>query len=225
MSARDVELRRAGPEGLRPAGSELHVQRLEVNRLLVLVPDEGADGNELARQVWALAAPCELPVLFVCALGAHVNRESAMRLRMATLASMIRDDRVDVSTEVVSRTSWVATVHRLWQPGDLVLCCAEQTVQTLASGRQPLCQVLDFALEIPVFVLTGLYTAPPGLKPSGNDIAGRVFYWAVFVAIVVVFFYVEAQIDQQLAGLARTLLLLAIGLVEIGVIAAWGMRT
>jgi hypothetical protein len=225
MSGRDLQLQRHEPAGLRPEGSAVNVQRLEVNRLIVLVPDQGADGNELARQVWTLAAPCELSVLFVCVPGTDGNRESAARLRMATMASLIRDERVEVSTQVISRTSWVNAVRRLWQPGDMVLCCAEQMVQTFASGRRRLCQVLEFALDVPVFVLTGLYTEPPHLKASGDGIPSRILYWASLAAIMAIFFFVEVQIDQQMAGLARTALMLLAGLVELGVIVVWSARS
>ena len=210
---------------LQPASCEMNTQRLDVRRLVVLVPDHGADGNELAHRVWELAAPCELRVLFICALGADGSRESAMRLRLATLAALIRDDRIEVTTQVVLHQNWVTAVRRSCQPGDLVLCCSEQTIPTTACGRQPLCQILEFTLELPVFVLTGLYSEPPEFMTPAHDIAEQIPNWAVLAGLAVVFILAAMQIDQQAAGFARTLLLLVAGLVELGVIVVWGMRT
>ncbi|HEY3342924.1 MAG TPA: hypothetical protein VGK81_12935, partial [Anaerolineae bacterium] len=209
----------------RPIDGAVNAQRLEVNRLIVLVPDQGADGNELARQVWQLAAPCELPVLFVCALGAEGCRESAVRLRMATMAALIRDEHVNVSTQIVPHASWVTAVRHLWQPGNLVLCCAEQKVQTLASGKRPLWQVLEFALEAPVFVLAGLYTEPPQLHKSASGVNLQLNHWAMLAAIITAFLVVDAMIAQQVADLSQLTLLLVAGLVELGVIAVWGAST
>jgi hypothetical protein len=213
-----------GPRGIRPDSSQLVAERVDAQRLLVLVPDAGLDANELARQVWALAAPCELHVHFLCVLQAgadHAGHDAAMRLRLATLASLIRDDHVDVNTEVAPQQGWVTAVRRAWQPGDLVLCCAEQKVATVATGNQPLYAVLEFALDVPVFVLTGLYSEPPGRRYLIRDALPRIGYWVVICALLVGFFVVDAQIGQQTAGLAHALLLLAASLVEIGLIALW----
>ena len=87
------------------------------------MPEDGLDANAFAGRVWALAAPCELPVHFLCVLTDRsdaAKREAAMRLRLATLASLIRDGKVEVTTEVVTRQGWVGAVRSTWMPGDLV---------------------------------------------------------------------------------------------------------
>ena len=199
----------------------------------MLVPDEGADGIELARKVWALATPCELPVVLLYLLGAgsdsgrdsrsrdEASREPSARLRLATLAAQVRDDHIHVETHVIPSQGWVGAIRQLCQPGDLVLCCAEQTVPIVSSGRQPLHQVLSFMLDVPVFVLTGVYSEPRARDNRSPKQFSRAAFWSVVVAIVVVFFFVQVQVDQQMVGLARTLLLLCSALVELGVIAIW----
>jgi hypothetical protein len=144
----------------------LATEQLDVRRLIVLVPPAGLDSNGLIRQVRFLAAPCELPVHLLCALGPDANREAALRLRLATLASSIHDGHIEVTTSVVSRQSWPGAVHALWRPGDIVLCCAEQTVATAVGGRRLLCQVMQAALGVPVFVLTGLCDETPCYSQS-----------------------------------------------------------
>jgi hypothetical protein len=206
-------------------------ERMDVQRLIVLVPDEGADGVNLARKIWALAAPCELSVLFVRFLGMEKDdsgaardaesRESAARLRLATLAALVRDEHVQVETSIIPGPGWVNALRQLCCPGDLVLCCVEQTVPTTASGRQPLHQALSWVLDVPVFVLTGLYGEPRLLEDRTPRALPRVLFWSVTVAIVAVFFALQVQVNTQAVGLMRILLLVCSAFVELGAIALW----
>ncbi len=86
MSSRDLDFPHRGLQTIPFAGGELRAERLEVNRLVVLVPTEGLDGNELARQIWSLAEDCELQVLLLSTLSvdAQAGSESVVRLRLAT---------------------------------------------------------------------------------------------------------------------------------------------
>lgn len=221
MSGRHVNLQNAGRPGSRTGDGEVQSSRQDVRRLVVLVPDQGADGVDLARQIWALAEPCELPVLFLCALKGGDAREAAARLRLATLAAQVRDDHIAVNTIVMSNRSWVVAVRQQWQDGDLVLCCADQTVPTVYGGRQLLCHVLESALGIPVFVLAGLYTEAPAAPGPWNDRLARYVHWALLAALVIAFSVAEVQADQSIIGLPRALILLAMGVLEVGMIVAW----
>jgi hypothetical protein len=155
--------------GLRSASvspETLVAEKRDVRRLVVLVPPAGLDSNGLVRQIHFLAEPCELGVHLLCVPGPAPDCEAAMRLRLATLGSSIRSRRVEVTTSVVSRQGWLGAVREVWRPGDIVLCCAEQTVTTAVSGRRLLCQVMEAALDVPVFVLTGLLDESPCFSQS-----------------------------------------------------------
>ena len=203
----------------------LEMTRMELRRLIILAPAEGAYGIELARQIWALAGPCELQVLFLCVLVQglmELHDESAVRLRLITLASQIRNDHIDVETHIEPRLTWIEAVAHTWRPGDIVICCAEQRVRTPLYGQQPLSQVLEQAFDIPVFVLTGLYMQQQ--EPPPNKY-WRITRWLIPIAIVIGFFYVETHVDSITVGLAHTLLLTAVALAEIGLLAAWSLFT
>ena len=231
MRTRNVEPVRYNSGETRLEVSKHVSERMDVKRLIVLVPDEGANGVDLARKVWALAAPCELQVVLLCLLGVedhhdgigrdNESRESAARLRLATLASLVRDDHINVETSVVLSRKWVGAIRQLCQPGDIVLCCVEQTVPTTASGRQPMHQVLSWVLEVPVFVLTGLYGEPRPQDDRAPSPLSRVLFWSVVLGIVAVFFFVQVQVNHQAVGLIRVLLLVCSAFVELGVIALW----
>ena len=201
---------------------ELQTTRMEVRRLIVLVPDQGADGNSLAQQVWTLAAPCQLQVLFLCAPESDAYQESTIYLRLITLASQIRNDQVQVDTCIEPELNWVQAVMRHWEPGDIVICCAEQTYKTVSHGKQPLWQILEHTLGVPVFVLQGMYAQESiGAPQRGWGIAR----WLVAAILIAVFFFVETRIDSVTAGLARTLILVAFAIAEVGLLAAWSLFT
>jgi hypothetical protein len=214
-----------------PDGVPFFRDRVIVNRLIVLVPERGIEGNELARRIWALAAPCELKVVFLCALGADTDgsseREPAMRLRLATLASLIRDERVDVSWQVMTGWGWVQAVRDAWQPGDLVLCYAEHRIPTQWWGRQPLGQILASVLDLPVYVLTGMDEAagqtPVRHSPTAS-FRSTLVYWAGVVTLLAGFFLAQVQIDQLAAGFAHTVLFVMAALMELGLIVLWTAR-
>ena len=202
---------------------ELQTTKLDVRRLIVLVPDQGADGNSLAQQIWALAAPCQLQVFFLCAPESDTYQESAIYLRLITLASQIRSDQVQVETCIEPHLNWMQAVSRHYQPGDIVICCAEQMYSTASHGRQPLYQMLECTLGVPVFVLEGVYA-----RESANALQQRnwsVLRWLVPVALIGGFFFLETRIDSVTAGLAHTLVLVAFAIAEIGLLAAWSLFT
>ena len=201
---------------------ELQTTRMDVRRLIVLVPDQGTDGNSLAQQVWTLAAPCQLQVFFLCAPESDAFQESAIYLRLITLASQIRNDQVQVDTCIESGLNWVQAVSRHWKPGDIVICCAEQTIKTASHGRQPLWQILEHTLGVPVFVLQGMYARESVDAPQHSWGIAR---WLVAIILIALFFFVETQIDSVAAGFTRTLTLVVFAIAEVGLLAAWSLFT
>ncbi len=203
---------------------EYHLTRMDVNRLLVLVPDQGAYGIELAQRVWALAAPCGLDVLFLSVPISGTAQEPALLLRLITLASQIRSDQVQADTCIEHGMSWAAAISRHWRPGDLVICCAEQTVHTRMRGMQPRWQVLQYSLGTPVFVLNGLYS--DSNTEASHSLPMRVLMrWAIPVVMIAGFFFAQTRVDVLAAGLTHTLALIAIGLAEVGLLALWSLLT
>ena len=80
------------------------------SRLLVLVPDLDLDEVDLARRVWSLAEPRSLPVLYL-GMSAEPFRESLVRRRLATLAAITRDDRIQVNTRYLPVHKWLEAIH------------------------------------------------------------------------------------------------------------------
>ncbi len=187
-------------------------------RLVVLVPGLSADDASLAQQIWALASPRQLAVLYLglCADSAH---EPGLRRRLTTLAALTRDAWVSVETRLDLGTNWIRSVKGVWQAGDIVVCHAEQRT---GFWRRPLSRALVSTLDGPVCTLAGFYPQPPGSERG--PLAGAL-WWTVPLATVAIFFWLQVRLDRLPGDWAHTLLLYVAVLVEAGVLWLWHQST
>ncbi len=187
-------------------------------RFVVLIPDEKTDDVELARRIWTMASPRGHAVLFL-ALCQDVSREPSLRRRLATLAAVTRDDRVQVEVKLTFDRNWIQAVTGLWCPGDLVLCHAEQSVSDVWGLRHtPLAQALISTLNAPVCQLSGFYTAQP-VRPT--DALSQLLVWSIPIGIIAGFFLIQVRLVEALSGWRQTLGLCLSVLFEFGLIWKW----
>ena len=205
--------------------SALHRDHLTIDRLIVLVPNRGLDSLTLARAVWNLTQPCHIPVMYVALSGRSAEDDIAARMRLTTLAAMTRDDDVQVDTHIEAAESWTHAVHEIWKAGDAVVCMAEHKVPLRLGGEYPLWQVLECLLDVPVYVLPGIYN-PQGaaVDPRRDDLSHTLKTLSrLLVPLVIVgsFFLMQLRIGSMTAGFSRVEYLGLSGLVEVGLIGAW----
>ncbi|MCL4506392.1 MAG: hypothetical protein M1140_10265 [Chloroflexi bacterium] len=216
---------RAIKGGSAPISRNLERDYLAITRLLVLVPTRGIDNLALARYVWSLSRPCRIPVVFVGLSRRRSEDESAARLRLATLAAMTRDDDVAVSTHIEPTDNWIHVVNSIWQPGDVVICMAEHTAPLHLGGQNPLWQALEIVLDVPVYVIDGIYKADTASArgQSGEWLPTWRALSNLIVPLVIAgsFFLMQLHIGAMTAGLNRVGLLCVSGMVEVGLIGAW----
>jgi hypothetical protein len=186
-------------------------------RLIVLVPEADVDEAELASRIWSLAAPRWLEVLF---LGMYRGPESELRARrqLALLAAITRDERTRVDTRLEPGGDWPRAVRRIWQPGDLVVCHAEQALSGWDGGRKSLAQALMSALNTPVYVLSGFYPRLPTEQPNW---LARLRAWLPPLAVLAIFITLQIRITQATTGWVQTALLCLSVVLEFGLIGAW----
>jgi hypothetical protein len=185
-------------------------------RLVVLVPDSDVDEAELASRILSLAAPRWLQVLFVGA-GPGPEAELLARRRLSLLAAMTRDDRTSVETRLEPDGDWLRAVHRVWRPGDLIVCHAEQVLSGLSGRPKSLANAIVSALNTPVYVLSGFY---PRQASEWSPRLARFLSWLPPLAILVVFFMLQVRIAQGTTGWVQTALLCLSVVVECGLIGA-----
>lgn len=189
------------------------------SRLLVLIPDQDTDETELARRVWELASPRHLAVVYL-SLTTDALTEARARRRLATLAAVTRDEWVNVQTRMVIGGDWRKAVRAVWRSGDLVVCHAEQMVPDGFVGmwRKPLGQALVATLNAPVYLLTGFYMALPA--PTTRRFS-QLLSWSIPLLILIGFFMLQVQIEQQVTGWLKTMLLSASVALEFGLVGLW----
>jgi hypothetical protein len=194
----------------------LHVEDgrlVSVRRLIVLVPNWDVDEVELARQVWELAVPLRLAVLFL-GLCQDLTEELSMHRRLATLASLTRDPRLSVETRLEIGRNLPRKLKAIYTPGDVVVCHAEQRA---GLWRIPLHEALA-KLEAPIWTLEG---NDPSMKPSAFTGIKEVIFWLISIAIMVVFFWIQVSIVRMSKDWAHSALLYFSVLSEIALLWIW----
>jgi hypothetical protein len=209
------------PSTLQPASVSAERPGPRAKRLIVLVAQAEVDEARLARRVWQMAVPGRSEVLYV-ALVRGVDDELRTRRCLVTLTSITRDDRIHVATRVVFQSQWLTALRPLVQPGDVIVCAAEQTVKRLGRSVQPLSDQLAATLAAPVQVLEGVC-----MKPSPPR---RRRWWPVIreaVPFTIAAGFLEFQMwttTQLVRGAAGNAVLALSVVVEFSLIWLWVSR-
>lgn len=183
---------------------------VSVQRLIVLVPAGGIDEYALARRVWQLAAGSGLEVLYL-ALSHDAEQVSTQCRRLINLAALTTYPQVRVDTNVHTDKNWSQALRRTLQPGDLLVCLAEDST-TGFFRRQPLAKRLAADLSVPIYLLGDLLVKPA--TPSRYWIR-EIAAWLVSIALIVSFYLIQVGIDQSYARPQSTILLVLSILVEL----------
>jgi hypothetical protein len=188
-----------------------------VKRLVVLVPNQDIDVASFSRRIWSLAFPDRLDILLIT-LPPDPDYLLTAERRLTTIAAILRDPRLHIETQVFSSRSWLKIARQVWQPGDLLVCPAEQAIATGIGKRTPLAIALVSAFKAPVYRLKGFYQQPPASLPNWIK---AIPYWIVILATIAGFFKFEAMVDASVKGWIGQVLLLVIVAIEIGLIYLW----
>ena len=194
--------------------------RPRAKRLIVLVAQDEVDEAVLARRIWEMAVPGHSDVLYV-ALVRDADEESRVRRSLALLSSITRDDRLHVSTQLAFQSQWLKALRPLYQPGDAIVCLAEQTVKRLGRSAWPLSEQLAAEFDGAVHVLEGVSVE----RPPAHRIGWPVIRDIVPFAIVAGFLEFQMWISTQLVrGTASNAVLALSVVVEFGLIWLWVSR-
>jgi hypothetical protein len=172
-------------------------------RLLVLVPDLDIHEADLAQRVWSLAEPRSLPVLYL-GISAAPFRESLVRRRLATLAAITRDNRIQVDSRYLPAHNWFEAIQATCRPGDLIVSPPERTLALHLNGHH-------FGRRFPsALARTPVHLLPDSLFEVRSDRGRRLkrfAFWPISLAILVCFFWLQVQIDQVTNGSVQMILL------------------
>jgi len=153
-------------------------------RLIVLVPDADSDYTAVTRRVWELASATGARVQF---LGlCKEEQEFSLRRVLVTMCAMVQDGKVSAQAKVEIGTDWVDAAKSDCQPGDVIVCFAEQRAGFL---HKPLSQILESNLNIPVYIISGLYP-----RKSKSDWLSQIIVWSGSIGIIIGFCILQVKI-------------------------------
>jgi len=186
---------------------------IRTHRLVVLMPNLDINEADIAREIWKLAFPPGLAVLFL-GLCPNVNEEPRVRRRLATVAALTRDIRVPVEVQLEFGRNWIRKLEAVLEAGDIVVCHAEQ--QT-GLWRQPLKLALA-RLNIPTLTLKGFI---PSMYKSPSTFLRESVFWLVSIAVLFVFFLFQIRILRISEEWASDALLSLSIVIEFGLFWVW----
>jgi hypothetical protein len=183
-------------------------------RLIVLLPTD-IDYNAATRQIWEFAHASGALVLL---LGLCQDRaeEPAHRRGLVSMASLLQDGRICAEAKVEIGTNWMAVVRSNYKEGDSIVCVANQFAGLL---NRPLSEVLEASFNATVYILS----SPVPQKVKSNTLS-QVSAWLGFIAIIIGFGVLQANIIQLPKGWLQNVLLTLSILPEFLLLWIWNSR-
>jgi hypothetical protein len=178
----------------------------------VLIPED-LDCSRVTRRIWELAniTGSTVQLLGLCR---NTAEEMSLRRELVAISALIQDAKITVETRIEVGYNWLKAVKNHYREGDMIVCIAEQTV---GIRRQPLSQILESTMNVPVYILSKIRTSKPQPKLLPKMIAA----WSGFVGIMICFFVLQVKVIQMSKGGFQTLILLLLLVPEFWFIKIW----
>lgn len=194
---------------------DAHSELWPAHRLIVLVPDGDLDYAAATRRVWELANESGANIQFI---GLCKDKDAvqvpSLRRQLVTMTAMVQDREIAAEAKVEFGNNWVSVVKSNWQVGDMIVCFAEQHAGPL---YRPLSQILRSNVQVPIYILSGLY---PQSQSRFNRIS-LIALWAGLISIIAGSFLLQIRIISFSRDWAQTTLLILSVLAEFWLIYAW----
>jgi hypothetical protein len=181
-------------------------------RLIVLVPAD-LDYTAATRRIWELAdsTGSHVQLLSLCK---DMAEEPSLRRQLILMSALVGDSRISTEANVEIGANWVDAVKRNYQTGDMIICFAEQHAGLL---HRPLNQMLEANLDIPVYILSGLYQSD---RLRSNWLS-TIVLWSGFFGIIGCFLLLQVNIDPASKDWVHTTTLMLSIPVEFWLIWVW----
>lgn len=190
----------------------INVDIKPIGRLIVLIPAE-ADYALAMKRIWKLAVTTCMHIQLI-GLCKDWAQEPSLRRGLVTMSALIRDGRVCADAKVEIGTSWVNVVKHNVQPGDMIVCFAEQQAGLF---HRPLSQILQSNLKMPVYILSGL--APQ--SSSRSNWLPQILVWLGSIGIIIGSALLQIRITSLSENWAQTTLLILSVIGEAWLIWGW----
>ena len=186
---------------LKPAG-----------RLIVLIPPD-ADYALATKRIWKLALETGMPIQLI-GLCQDWSQEPSIRRGLVTISALICDGRVCAEAKVEIGTSWVEVAKNNYQPGDMIVCFAEQHAGLF---QRPLSQILQSNMKAPMYILSGLIPE----NPARSNWLSQIMVWLGSIGIIAGSALLQIRITSLSENWAQTTLLILSVIGEAWLIWGW----
>lgn len=169
----------------------------DAHHLIVPVTNLDVDPTLVAPRLWDLAQATGADISLV-GLCNDPSEEPRLRRALVSLAAMVNYGHISANLEILIGKDWVTAVRSRCQPGDMVVCLAEESAGLL---RKPLSQLLQPGLNVPLYVLSGV--SHPATTPANAKT--QIVAWIGFLAIMLGFLVLQVKIYQLTTNWIATL--------------------
>lgn len=182
-----------------------------VQHLVVLVSAH-SDYSTATRQIWELANTTDAHVLLL-GLCRNESEEPSLRRGLATMSAIMQTGKVSADIKIEIGTNWVDAVKRNYQPGDMIVCFAEQRAGVF---HKPLSQILRSRLTVPVYILSA-----PSLQKFNSNWPTQLIVWSGFIGIIIGFGILQLRIVQLPRDWFQNVLFILFTVLEFWLIGVW----
>ncbi len=186
-------------------------------RLVVLIPDQDVDEVKISRKILSQAFTKRLDIVLLTLVQAHENEFSARR-RLVTIMSLLKGLQLHVETKIALGHSWIKMIRQIRRNGDVIFCPAELMASSRLGIRKPLGAILKDTLHVGVITYSDFYH---DTHVNGEIYLHNLIYWIILIAIFVVFFIFDVDLNLFTMGWAGQVIAFMIVIVEIGIIYYW----
>jgi hypothetical protein len=127
---------------------------------------------------------------------------------------LLSDGSTTAEARIEFGTSWMDAVQRSYQPGDLLVCFAEQRDGLLHKTLQ---QVLEAHFDAPVFILSDLHPQ----RLSTRNLLSGLLLWAGLIGLIAGAFLLQTRLMSLPRDWSQTTLLLISVFAEFWLLRAW----
>lgn len=186
-------------------------------RLIVLIPEGITNLPDLAHKIHWLSMTEHQDVIFL-AISSDTERILSLSRTITTLKAEIGADWLTVTPKMTTIDEWLSTLKEIYQPGDKIICHEEQTVKAGFLSTKPAGDFLRDTFGASVQTVSGFYHPE---KAQVKEWVSTGIFWIGCLVVLALFTLLEVQLEQNIHGLLRTIILTFLVLVEVGSLLAW----
>jgi hypothetical protein len=193
-------------------------ERLNITRVVLLVPDAAMRADRLVEVLDALDMPHKTQI--VVAELANTSRSRGRRRYVDALVARVRQAYPTARAERLYASDWLAAVRPFVGRHDLLIAVAGQRLPDSAFARDSLSQALLHTLNLPILEIAGVF--PVWHARLAGWIRRALFDLFPFI-VVGAFFWLQSQISSQSQGGVATFAIVLTVMLEFAVIFIWSL--